>query len=52
MFFVPLIRWLANHDNPRVVLGVGVVLVCVGIGVARSGSICTNRPSRASVCCC
>jgi len=37
VFFVPLIRWLANHDNPRVVLGVGVVLVCVGIGVGAVG---------------
>jgi hypothetical protein len=39
VFFLPLIRWLANHKNPRVAIGVGLVLagaaiVIVAVGVA------------------
>jgi hypothetical protein len=34
---LPLIRWLANHHNPRVVLGVGVILACSAVGVAAVG---------------
>jgi hypothetical protein len=38
-----LIRWLAHHRDPRVVLGVGVVLVGSAIGIACAG-IATHQP--------
>jgi Flp pilus assembly protein TadB len=44
VFFLPLIRWLANHHNPRVVLGVGVVLVCAAIAIAAAG-IAIHQPA-------
>jgi len=46
VFFLPLIRWLANHHNPRVVLGVGVVLVCAAIAIAiAAAGIAIHQPA-------
>jgi hypothetical protein len=41
---LPLIRLLANHRNPRVVLGIGVVLAGAAIGIAAVG-ISTHQPA-------
>jgi hypothetical protein len=37
MFLAPLIRWLANHHNPRVAFGVALALALAAIGIATIG---------------
>jgi hypothetical protein len=44
VFFLPLIRWLANHKNPRVVIGVGVVVVGAAIAAFAVG-IAIHQPA-------
>jgi membrane protein implicated in regulation of membrane protease activity len=38
-----LIRWLANHPNPRVVAGMGVALAGAAVAIAALG-IATHQP--------
>ena len=44
MFLAPLIRWLAQHHNPRVAFGVAFALTCAAIGIAAIG-ISTHQPA-------
>ena len=44
MFLAPLIRWLANHHNPQVVVFVGIILVVAAIAFAAAG-ITIHQPS-------
>lgn len=37
MFLAPLIRWLTQHDNPRVAFGITFVLACAALGLAAIG---------------
>jgi uncharacterized membrane protein YfcA len=48
VFIAPLIRWLADHHNPRVVIGLGVVLVVAAIALAAVG-ITIHQPAVARI---
>ena len=45
---LPLIRWLANHQNRWVVMGVGAVLVGAAIGIAAVGFV-IHQPAVARI---